>query len=185
MVSACSAGHEWRVDGLSTMTPLTACESPVPWCLHTLQQRSRLSSCCPADVWPPRRKQSIVGDTASLGWTAQHSSVGSLVRPAVRWIHCRNSCRHLSFSSEAHGDAASASEARPSTAGGDTAVLAAASMHIAPGTMVHVEAPRWDQTNGVASSAADDHAAGPRTDIDVQIGADAETVSVQVMHRIC
>jgi len=183
MVFACSAGHEWATLGLSTIAPATGSESTASRRLHMPQLGSRLPCCYSADVGPPRRKQqhaSLAGSTAPLSWTAQHRRAGLPVSPDLRWLRCQLSGRQLSFSSEARGDAASTSEARPSTAGGETTVLAAASMRIAPGTMVHVEAPHWDQTNGHASSAADDHAAGPRTDIDVQTGADAETVSVQV-----
>lgn len=61
-------------------------------------------------------------------------------------------------------------------------MVASASMRIAPGTMVHVEAPHW------ARSGEDGHLiagekADLRTDIDVRTGADAETVSVQVRLR--
>jgi len=182
-VSACSAGHEWATPGLSTTAPPTGSELTASRRLHMPQPGSRPPCCRAADVWSPRCKQQhadVAKIAAPLSWTAQRSIAEFPVSPAARWLHRQNSGRQLSFSSEARGDAASTSEARPSTAGGETTVLAAASMHIAPGTMVHIEAPRWAQASGDASSAAEDRAAGPRTDIDVQTGADAEALSVQV-----
>ena len=59
-------------------------------------------------------------------------------------------------------------------------LLASASARIAPGTMVHIEAPQWGQSGDVSEARAGRGTAGARTDIDVWVGADAETVSVQV-----
>ena len=81
-----------------------------------------------------------------------------------------------------HGEAAELPGGSRSTEDGAATLLASASMRITPGTMVHVEAPRLlGQSSGADLQAETGRGtAGMRTDIDVRVGADAETVSMEV-----
>ena len=65
-----------------------------------------------------------------------------------------------------------------------SALVASASMLIAPGTMVHIEGPRWVGTSESGRPVAGE-AASAQTDIHVQVGSDAETVLVQVLLPWC
>jgi hypothetical protein len=96
------------------------------------------------------------------------------------WQRRLYSNEQRAVSREGHGDVEATPNANGDSEDSASSLLASASARIAPGTMVHVEAPQRGRSGDLPEAGTGRGTDGARTDIDVRVGADAETVSVQV-----